>query len=77
MAVSDKEVQTAMAAAFAYFKIVVEPGGAAALAAVLSGQIPCQNRCVVVVASGGNVDPQTFAASLDNVEWNAPPLAMR
>ena len=77
LAVSDKEVQTAMAAAFAYFKIVVEPGGAAALAAVLSGQIPCQNRCVVVVASGGNVDPQTFAASLDNVEWNAPPLAMR
>jgi threonine dehydratase len=74
LTVSDREVQTAMAAAFAHFKIVVEPGGAVALAAVLSGHISCQNRCIVVVVSGGNVDPQTFAASIDAVEWNALPL---
>tara|TARA_B100000029_G_scaffold432398_1_gene444543 strand:- start:1272 stop:2294 length:1023 start_codon:yes stop_codon:yes gene_type:complete len=75
LVVSDGDAQTAMAAAFTHFKIVVEPGGAVALAAVLSGRISCQDRCVVVVASGGNVDPQTFTASMDSVDWSAPPLA--
>ena len=74
--VSDADVQTAMAAAFSHFKIVVEPGGAVALAAVLSGQITCRDRTVVVVASGGNVDPDTFAAAIDTVDWNTPPLAI-
>lgn len=55
VAVSDDEVYAAMAFAFNELKIVVEPGGAAALAAVLAGKIDAGS--VVVIASGGNVDP--------------------
>lgn len=74
--VSDADVQTAMAVFFSHLKIVVEPGGAVALAAVLSGQVACWDRTIVVVASGGNVDPDTFAAAIDTVDWNTPPLAI-
>ncbi len=49
-----------MVAAFHYFKLVVEPGGAVALAAVLSGKLDCRGKNVVVVCSGGNVDPVLF-----------------
>ncbi|MDF1731241.1 MAG: threonine/serine dehydratase [Minwuia sp.] len=59
--VSDGEVRQAMADAFAELKIVIEPGGCVALAAVLSGKLPVAGRTVVVVASGGNVDPALFA----------------
>ena len=76
LTVSDKDVQTAMAAAFVHLKIVVEPGGAVALATVLSGRVACRDRTVVVVASGGNVDPDTFAAAIDAVDWSAPPVAI-
>lgn len=58
---TDAEVETAMATAFNYFKLVVEPGGAAALASVLNGKVPCANRTVVVVASGGNVDSALYS----------------
>ena len=61
LTVSDREVRKAMADAFAELKIVVEPGGCVALAAVLSGRLPVAGRTVVVVASGGNVDPALFA----------------
>ena len=64
LSVSDREVAAAMAVAFSELKLVVEPGGAVALAAVLSGKIPIKNRTVAVVASGGNVDRETFAAAL-------------
>lgn len=60
IAVSDAEVAHAMATAFAHFKLVVEPGGAAALAAVLSGKIPVAGRNVAVLCSGGNVDADLF-----------------
>ena len=60
----DHDVRRAMAAAFETLKLVVEPGGAVALAAVLSGQIALAGRTVIVVASGGNVDAATFAAAL-------------
>lgn len=63
-AVTDAEVQAAMAYAFSVLKLVVEPGGAVALAAVLSGKLPMAGRKVVVVLSGGNVDPGTFADAL-------------
>jgi len=43
---------------------VLEPGGAAALAAVLSGKIEAEGRTLAVVASGGNVDPAVFAKAL-------------
>ena len=50
-----------MAEAFRHFKLVVEPGGAAALAAVLDGNIDWGNAPVVCVCSGGNVDPVLYA----------------
>src|SRR5436189_116056 len=60
-AVSDAEVAAAVAFAFRELKLVVEPGGAAALAALLSGKIDVSGKTVVVVLSGGNVDPELFA----------------
>ena len=61
MIVSDAEVRAAMRFAFANLKLVVEPGGAVALAAVLSGKIDTQGKSTVVVISGGNVDGEMFA----------------
>ncbi|HXQ67427.1 MAG TPA: threonine/serine dehydratase [Alphaproteobacteria bacterium] len=54
--VSEAEVGRAMALAFEYFKLVVEPSGAVALAAVLAGKVPLAGRAIAVVCSGGNVD---------------------
>ena len=62
---SDDEVGAAMRAAFLHLKLVVEPGGAAALAAVLAGRVATAGRTVVVVLSGGNVDPAVFRAVLN------------
>jgi len=64
LAVSDDEVLAAMATGFADFKLVIEPGGAAALAAALSGKLALEGRTVAVIASGGNVDPATFQRAL-------------
>jgi threonine dehydratase len=64
VAVSDAEVAEAMRAAFTYLKLVVEPGGAVAVASVLGGKLDCRGKTVVVVASGGNVDPALFAEIL-------------
>ena len=63
-AVSDTEVQSAMAIAFSELKLVVEPGGAVSLASVLAGKYPLAGKTVAVVASGGNVDRETYAAAL-------------
>jgi threonine dehydratase len=62
--VSDEEVLKAMAFAFRELKIVVEPGGAAALAAALSGRVELADKSVVIIASGGNVDAATFVRAL-------------
>lgn len=64
LTVSDAEVARAMSTAFSDFKIVVEPGGAVALAAALSGRFDCRGKTVAVVCSGGNVDAAVFAATL-------------
>ncbi|HWE73046.1 MAG TPA: threonine/serine dehydratase [Stellaceae bacterium] len=64
IAVSDDEVRQAMATAFAAYKLVLEPGGAAAFAAILSGKLPVAGKTVAIVASGGNVDPAVFTAAL-------------
>jgi threonine dehydratase len=64
LAVSDAETAQAMAVAFTEFKVVLEPGGAVALAAALSGRLDCRNKTVVVVCSGGNVDAALFAAAI-------------
>jgi len=61
---SDDEVRHAMAVAFQELKLVVEPGGAVALAAALAGRVPGEPKVVVVVASGGNVDAATFRSAL-------------
>lgn len=64
LAVSDAEVMDAMRFAFDELKLVLEPGGAAALAAMLAGRVPAGNGSVVVVLSGGNVDAGQFAGVL-------------
>jgi threonine dehydratase len=60
LVVTDEEVRAAMVAAFRHLRLVVEPGGAVALAAVLSGKLPCRGRTVAVVLSGGNVDSDLY-----------------
>jgi threonine dehydratase len=64
IAVSDDDVRQAMATAFSAYKLVLEPGGAAAFAAILSGKLPVAGKTVAIVASGGNVDPAVFTAAL-------------
>jgi threonine dehydratase len=61
LVVSDDEVRTAIRFAFETLKLVVEPSGAVALAAVLGGKLPVAGRVTAVVLSGGNVDPALFA----------------
>jgi threonine dehydratase len=63
-AVSDEEVLAAMAFAAMTLKLVVEPGGAVALAALLAGKLPRTGRAAVVVLSGGNVDTAMLARAL-------------
>ena len=55
---SDVEVGIAVAFAFRELKLVVEPGGAVALAALLAGRIDARGKNVVIVLSGGNVDAE-------------------
>ncbi|MCC6946213.1 MAG: threonine/serine dehydratase [Bradyrhizobiaceae bacterium] len=59
---SDDEVRAAIAFAFRELKLVVEPGGAVALAALLAGKLDVAEKTVAIVLSGGNVDPALFAA---------------
>jgi threonine dehydratase len=63
-AVNDEQVRSAMAQAFLRLKLVVEPGGAAGLAAALSGGVECRGKTTVAVCSGGNVDPAFYAEVL-------------
>ena len=64
VAVTDTEVQAAMAWAYRYLKLVVEPGGSVALAALLAGRVPARGKTTAIVISGGNVDPSTFMQAL-------------
>ena len=64
VAVSDADVLAAMAFAFTHLKLVVEPGGAVALAALLSGRFASKGQVVGIVISGGNVDPAVFSRAL-------------
>lgn len=64
-AASDDQIRDAMRLAFRHLKLVVEPGGAAALACALH-DLPAQAKGgnVGIIISGGNVDPKQFAAIL-------------
>lgn len=64
VAVSEGEIAAAMVFAFRHLRIVAEPGGAVALAALLSGKIGEVPDGSVVVVSGGNVDPLVYAEIL-------------
>jgi threo-3-hydroxy-L-aspartate ammonia-lyase len=59
--VTDDEIRDAMRFAFERLKLVIEPSGAAALAALLTGRVDVRGKRVGVTISGGNVDPATFA----------------
>lgn len=64
LVVTEAEVLRAMALAFAHLKIVVEPGGAVALAAALFRSGAVAGEAVICVATGGNVDAATYARAL-------------
>jgi threonine dehydratase len=58
---SDDEVAAAVGFAYRELKLVVEPGGAVGLAALLAGRIDAKGKNVVIVLSGGNVDADLYA----------------
>jgi threonine dehydratase len=62
--VSDQDIAEAMRFAFAEFRVIVEPGGAAALAAVLSQPAAFAGRSTGVLLTGGNVDAERFCATV-------------
>lgn len=64
LTVSDHEVLLAMSFGFQHLKLVIEPGGAVALAALLSKKIDLSGKNVAVVVSGGNVDNEIFKKAL-------------
>lgn len=61
--VTDEEVRDAQRWAFANLRIVIEPGGAAALAAALAGKVPVDEGTVIMI-TGGNADPAAFARTI-------------
>jgi threonine dehydratase len=61
--VTDDEVRAAQRFAFAKLRLVVEPGGAAALAAALAGKVPVDEGTVIML-TGGNADPAAYAATI-------------
>ena len=64
LSVSEREVGDAMRFAFDSLKLVVEPGGAVALAAVLAGRVETNDKVVALTLSGGNVDRALFREQL-------------
>ncbi|MEQ1820207.1 MAG: pyridoxal-phosphate dependent enzyme, partial [Terricaulis sp.] len=63
-AVSNEAVLRAMKFAFQRLKLVLEPSGAASLAALLEGGADVNGQTVAIIASGGNVDVETFERAL-------------
>jgi threonine dehydratase len=57
-------VMAAIRFAFSHLKVVVEPGGAVCLAALLAGKFDARGKVVGAVLSGGNVDPEVFGRAL-------------
>ena len=67
LVISDGEALDAIAQAFLRLKLVVEPGGAAALAAALYRRDEIEGDDVIVTISGGNVDPALFTRALERL----------
>lgn len=65
LSVSDDEVLAAVAFAFRELKLVVEPGGAVCLAALLANKLDVNGKVVVALLSGGNADPSMIARALE------------
>lgn len=65
LTVSDDDARFAMKVAFDQFKIVIEPGGAVGLAAVLRRKVNIEGKTIAVIATGGNVDSTSFCTALD------------
>ncbi|GGX59057.1 serine/threonine dehydratase [Litorimonas cladophorae] len=63
--VSDEECLNAMRLAHEHLGVVLEPGGAAAIAATLGGNFPDEVTTIAVVLSGGNVDPQLWERAIN------------
>ncbi|MDX1704491.1 MAG: threonine/serine dehydratase [Altererythrobacter ishigakiensis] len=61
--ITDEEARIAQRFAFAKLRLVLEPGGAAALAAALAGKVPVDEGTVIML-TGGNVDPDAFAETI-------------
>jgi threonine dehydratase len=61
LSVTDEEARVAVRFAFRELKLVVEPGGAVSLAAILAKKLPFEGKTVAAVLSGGNIDPTLFA----------------
>ncbi len=68
LAVTEQELETAVAYAAERLKLIIEPGGSAGLAAVLSGRYDVHGKCVAVVLTGGNCDFETTAACVTNAK---------
>ncbi len=68
LVVQDTDTLKAMAVAFKHLKLVLEPAGAIALAAALSGQFDCRGKTVAVICSGASVDPAVFRQALEYVD---------
>ena len=66
--VSDAECLYAMKVAHEELGVTLEPGGAAAIAAVLAGNLPDDVKTVAVVLSGGNVDPAVFQRAVGAIK---------
>ena len=62
---SDEEAAAAVAYAFNTLKLVVEPGGAVSLAALLAGKVEAVGRTTAILLSGGNVDPALFSRIIE------------
>lgn len=65
LTVDEEDVAHAISFAFKYLKLVVEPGGSVALAALLQGKLKVAGTTVAVILSGGNIDATTFARCLE------------
>ena len=66
LTVTDAEVAEAVRYAFRTLKLVVEPGGAVSLAALLTGKMSTEGKTTAIVLSGGNVDPALFSAIIED-----------